>query len=470
MKQVVPPSITGLEGAPAASVVDHRFGTGDPYTLGVEEEYMLLDPQSLDLVQHIETVLDAVEGDALADRINAELMQSVLEIATPVCTTAGDVMRELTTLRSYVRDVGREHGPARRLGGHASVQPVRAPADHGEGPLPRPDRPAPVRRAAGADLRDARSRRRRRPGQGDPGRERPSAAPRSASRALGELAVLAGRADGARVEQADRLLGLPPVGAAPALPRLRGLRRRRRAARAHGLHRGLHAHLVGHPPASQVGDDRDPHLRRRHAGRGRRRDRGVLPGARQAPLRALRRRRGDPEPPPHPDQREQVARGALRARRARDGPRDRPPDPHPAREARAPHLRDLEPHARELGSERELEGIEAILGRGNSAEASSACSTRTATSSRSSARSRTRRRRCPPPPPRPRASVARLRQGDGEGLRVDGREQAGRPGRRASERRGFTASCDAARGSSAPRPSTAGRCSARCASACRARG
>jgi gamma-glutamyl:cysteine ligase YbdK (ATP-grasp superfamily) len=32
-------------------------------------------------------------------------------------------------------------------------------------------------------------------------------------------------------------------------------------------------------------------------------------------------------------------------------------------------VRDLEPHARELGSERELEGIAAILGRGNSAEA-----------------------------------------------------------------------------------------------------
>jgi carboxylate-amine ligase len=106
----VPPSITGLEGVAAASVIDHRFGTGDPYTLGVEEEYMLLDPRSFDLVQHIDTVLDAVEGDALADRINAELMQSVLEIATPVCATAGDVMRELSTLRSYVRDVGQEHG------------------------------------------------------------------------------------------------------------------------------------------------------------------------------------------------------------------------------------------------------------------------------------------------------------------------------------------------------------------------
>ncbi len=110
MNQVVPASITGLAGAPAASVVDHRFGASDPFTLGVEEEYMLLDPGSLDLVQHIETVLDAVEGDELADQINAELMQSVLEIATPVCRTAGEVMDELTKLRGYVRGVAESEG------------------------------------------------------------------------------------------------------------------------------------------------------------------------------------------------------------------------------------------------------------------------------------------------------------------------------------------------------------------------
>ncbi len=110
MKQVVPASITGIAGAPAASVLDHRFGDSDPFTLGVEEEYMLLDPESFDLVQHIEMVLDAIQGDELASRINAELMQSVLEIATPVCQTAGDVMRELQTLRAYVRDVARDQG------------------------------------------------------------------------------------------------------------------------------------------------------------------------------------------------------------------------------------------------------------------------------------------------------------------------------------------------------------------------
>src|SRR5207248_2728758 len=36
-----------------------------------------------------------------------ELMQSVLEIATPVCRTAGDVDRELRRLRAYVTEVAR---------------------------------------------------------------------------------------------------------------------------------------------------------------------------------------------------------------------------------------------------------------------------------------------------------------------------------------------------------------------------
>ena len=45
-------------------MLDHSFGKGDPYTLGVEEEYMLLDPETWDLVQHIDSVLAAVEDRA----------------------------------------------------------------------------------------------------------------------------------------------------------------------------------------------------------------------------------------------------------------------------------------------------------------------------------------------------------------------------------------------------------------------
>ena len=88
MKQIYPATITGKSFAPGGSVLDHNFGQGDPYTLGVEEEYMLLDSVTLDLVQHVEAVLAATEGHELEQRVNPELMQSVLEIATPVCRTA----------------------------------------------------------------------------------------------------------------------------------------------------------------------------------------------------------------------------------------------------------------------------------------------------------------------------------------------------------------------------------------------
>ena len=96
--------------ATRASVLDHTFGQSDPYTLGVEEEYQLLDGTSFDLVQHIDTVLEAIAGHEFEAQINPELMQSVLEIATPVCHTPADVMGELTKLRSYVCGIARAKG------------------------------------------------------------------------------------------------------------------------------------------------------------------------------------------------------------------------------------------------------------------------------------------------------------------------------------------------------------------------
>jgi carboxylate-amine ligase len=105
MKQIYPPSITAESFAAGGSVLEHAFGKGDPYTLGVEEEYMLLDSETFDLVQHIDTFLAAVAGHELEAQMKAELMQSVLEIATPVCRTPSDVDRELRRLREYVTSV-----------------------------------------------------------------------------------------------------------------------------------------------------------------------------------------------------------------------------------------------------------------------------------------------------------------------------------------------------------------------------
>src|SRR5213593_2749862 len=111
-KQIYPPSITGKGAgfASGVSVLEHTFGQSDPYTLGVEEEYMLLDGETFDLVQHVDTVLAATTGHELESRINPELMQSVLEIATPVCRTAADVELELRRLRGYVSELARERG------------------------------------------------------------------------------------------------------------------------------------------------------------------------------------------------------------------------------------------------------------------------------------------------------------------------------------------------------------------------
>src|SRR5439155_3974345 len=112
MEQIYPPSITGKGSRFAAggSVLDHAFGKGEPYTLGVEEEYMLLDDETFDLVQHVETVLAAVSGHELEPRINRELMQSVLEIATPVCKSPAEVESALRALRGYVGSIAREQG------------------------------------------------------------------------------------------------------------------------------------------------------------------------------------------------------------------------------------------------------------------------------------------------------------------------------------------------------------------------
>src|ERR687885_759678 len=58
MKRAYPDSITG-KGAgfgQVGSVLEHKFGKSEPFTLGVEEEYMLLDPETFDLVDQLQYV------------------------------------------------------------------------------------------------------------------------------------------------------------------------------------------------------------------------------------------------------------------------------------------------------------------------------------------------------------------------------------------------------------------------------
>ena len=43
-------------------MLEHAF-TGPSFTVGIEEELMILDPKSLDLAQEVESLLDAVPDD-----------------------------------------------------------------------------------------------------------------------------------------------------------------------------------------------------------------------------------------------------------------------------------------------------------------------------------------------------------------------------------------------------------------------
>jgi carboxylate-amine ligase len=86
----------------ASSVRDHRFGATSPYTIGIEEEYMLLDPATLDLVQRADSMLAAERDIDLGVHLSPELFQSLLEVHTPVCANTAQAEQELRRLRAHV--------------------------------------------------------------------------------------------------------------------------------------------------------------------------------------------------------------------------------------------------------------------------------------------------------------------------------------------------------------------------------
>src|SRR5512132_3393617 len=91
----------GGKGGTRSSVLDHRFGEGPPLTVGVEEEYMLLDGSSFDLVSGVEALLEQAAEGPFADQLKPELMQCVLESGTVVCETVGDADDDLRAIRRY---------------------------------------------------------------------------------------------------------------------------------------------------------------------------------------------------------------------------------------------------------------------------------------------------------------------------------------------------------------------------------
>jgi carboxylate-amine ligase len=85
--------------------MEHNF-VGPSYTIGIEEELMIVHGESHELVNAIESLLeDAPDGE-----IKPELMESVLEISTNPAKTTAEAGEQLRALRSQVRATAASRG------------------------------------------------------------------------------------------------------------------------------------------------------------------------------------------------------------------------------------------------------------------------------------------------------------------------------------------------------------------------
>jgi carboxylate-amine ligase len=88
--------------------MEHRF-TGPAFTLGVEEELMIVDPATMGLVSAVEEMIEGVPSETEGS-VKPELLQSVLEISTDVCRSAGEAAGQLEDLRRRVRETAESKG------------------------------------------------------------------------------------------------------------------------------------------------------------------------------------------------------------------------------------------------------------------------------------------------------------------------------------------------------------------------
>jgi carboxylate-amine ligase len=91
--------------------VETNFGSASAYTVGVEEEFQLVDPSSRALVPAIDAILAARDAAGLpADSVASELSASCVEMRSPIYGTVAELGSELPALRRRVRDLAEECG------------------------------------------------------------------------------------------------------------------------------------------------------------------------------------------------------------------------------------------------------------------------------------------------------------------------------------------------------------------------
>jgi len=81
-----------------------------PLTLGVEEEYQIIHPETRDLYAYISEFLSQDERRPSRLNIKPEFMQSQVEVGSHVCRNIREVRQELIRLRRSVSEMARENG------------------------------------------------------------------------------------------------------------------------------------------------------------------------------------------------------------------------------------------------------------------------------------------------------------------------------------------------------------------------
>src|SRR5271166_2827257 len=80
-----PVAIT-LSGGPRMA---HRF------TIGVEEEFQIIDPETLELRSHVVQLLSAAASRGLGDQVKQEMHQSIVETGTKICENVSELRLEM---------------------------------------------------------------------------------------------------------------------------------------------------------------------------------------------------------------------------------------------------------------------------------------------------------------------------------------------------------------------------------------
>ncbi len=81
----------------------------DKYTLGIEEEFQIVDPQTRELRSHVSEFLE--EGKMiLGEKIKPEMIQSMIEVGTGICKNIEEARADITRLRAIISSLARNKG------------------------------------------------------------------------------------------------------------------------------------------------------------------------------------------------------------------------------------------------------------------------------------------------------------------------------------------------------------------------